>query len=218
MCGIAGYLEVQTGQAPNPAILERMTRTIRHRGPDAHRMRQDGPVALGHLRLSIVDLSEAGSQPMSNETGDVWIVYNGEIFNHASLRPDLERAGHRYRSRTDTETVVHGWEEYGASCLDKFRGMFSFALWDEKKQTLFCARDRLGIKPFYYFWDGKTFVFASEIKALLEHPSVPAVFEDSLLGEYLAFGYTSSEQTLYRGIRKLMPGHWLRLQWSPHGA
>src|SRR5258708_26777522 len=136
MCGIAGYLEVQTGQALNPAILERMTRTIRHRGPDAHGMRQDGPVALGHLRLSIVDLSEAGTQPMSNETGDVWIVYNGEIFNHAGLRPDLELAAHHYHSRTDTETVLHSWEEYGAACLDKFRGMFSFALWDEKKRTL----------------------------------------------------------------------------------
>jgi asparagine synthase (glutamine-hydrolysing) len=155
---------------------------------------------------------------MSNETGDVWIVYNGEIFNHAGLRPDLERAGHRYRSLTDTETVLHAWEEYGAACLDRFRGMFAFALWDESKQTLFCARDRMGIKPFYYFWDGKTFVFASEIKALLEHPSVPTAFEDSLLGEYLAFGYTSSELTLYRGIRKLMPGHWLQIQFTPEGA
>jgi asparagine synthase (glutamine-hydrolysing) len=218
MCGIAGYLEVYSGLSPNPAILERMTKAIRHRGPDAHGMRQQGPVSLGHRRLSIVDLSEAGYQPMPNETNDVWIVYNGEIFNHAEIRPELERAGHRYRSHTDTETILHSWEENGPACLHQFRGMFAFALWDERTQTLFCARDRLGIKPFYYFWDGKTFVFASEIKALLEHPSVPTAFEDSQLAEYLAFGYVSSEQTLFRGIRKLMPGHWLRIQLKPSGT
>jgi asparagine synthase (glutamine-hydrolysing) len=195
-----------------------MTGAIRHRGPNAHGLRQFGPAALGHRRLAIVDLSPAGVNPMSNETGDVWIVYNGEIFNHADFRPDLEKAGHRYRSQTDTETVIHGWEQYGPKCLDRFRGMFAFALWDERAQTLFCARDRMGIKPFYYFWDGRTFVFASEIKALLEHPSVPTEFEDSLLAEYLAFGYVSSEQTLYRGIRKLMPGHWLRIQLRPQGS
>jgi len=212
MCGIAGYLEVQTRRCLKPQVLERMTGVIHYRGPDAHGMRHHGPVALGHRRLSIVDLSPLGQQPLSNEDGNVWIVYNGEIFNHADLRPALEEAGHRYRSRSDTETIVHAWEEYGPACLDRFRGMFAFALWDERSQTLFCARDRLGIKPFYYFWDGATFVFASEIKALLEHPAVPCEFEDSLLGEYLAFGYISSEQTLFRGIRKLMPGHWLRIE------
>ncbi|MEO8099695.1 MAG: asparagine synthase (glutamine-hydrolyzing) [Acidobacteriota bacterium] len=218
MCGIAGYLEVQPGQTVNPAVLERMTKAIRHRGPDAHGMRQHGPASLGHRRLSIVDLSDAGYQPMSNETNDVWIVYNGEIFNHASIRPELERAGHRYRSHTDTETILHSWEENGPRCLDQFRGMFAFALWDERTRTLFCARDRMGIKPFYYFWDGRNFVFASEIKALLEHPSVPTAFEDTLLEEYLAFGYISSEQTMFRGIRKLMPGHWLRLRIKPEGG
>jgi asparagine synthase (glutamine-hydrolysing) len=218
MCGIAGFLDVRPRQEPNLAILERMTGAIQHRGPDAHGLRQFGPAALGHRRLAIVDLSPAGVNPMSNETGDVWIVYNGEIFNHANVRPELEKAGHRYRSHTDTETVIHGWEEYGPKCLDRFRGMFAFALWDDRSQTLFCARDRMGIKPFYYFWDGRTFVFASEIKALLEHPSVPCEFEDSLLAEYLSFGYVSSEQTLYRGIRKLMPGHWLRLQLGGEGA
>ncbi len=195
-----------------------MTGAVRHRGPDAHGLRLNGPVALGHRRLSIVDLSEAGRQPMSNETDDVWIVYNGEIFNHASLRPALERAGHRYRSHTDTETILHAWEQYGPSCLDHFRGMFAFALWDERKQTLFCARDRLGIKPFYYFWDGRSFVFASEIKALLEHPAVGTAFEDSLLEEYLSWGYVSSDQTLYKGIRKLMPGHWMTIRLDPSGA
>ncbi|MEQ1948708.1 MAG: asparagine synthase (glutamine-hydrolyzing) [Bryobacteraceae bacterium] len=212
MCGIAGYVETEQSVPTAPDVLEQMTRAIRHRGPDAHGIWCNGPVALGHRRLSIVDLSEAGQQPMSNETGNAWIVYNGEIFNHASLRPALERAGHRYRSHTDTETIVHSWEEYGPECLQQFRGMFAFALWDERAQSLFCARDRLGIKPFYYYWDKKVFVFASEIKALLEHPAVPCVFEDGVLAEYLSFGYTSSDQTMFRGIRKLMPGHWLRLQ------
>lgn len=154
---------------------------------------------------------------MSNETGDVWIVYNGEIFNHSALRPELERAGHRYRSRTDTETIIHGWEEHGPAVLDRFRGMFAFALWEEKTHTLFCARDRLGIKPFYYYWDGAVFAFASEIKALLRHPSVSATFDDSQLGEYLAFGYLSGEQTMFRGVRKLMPGHWLKLRLRNDG-
>jgi asparagine synthase (glutamine-hydrolysing) len=212
MCGIAGYLEVQPGKTASRAILERMTATIRHRGPNADGYLVAGPAALGHRRLSIVDLSEAGRQPMSNEKGDVWIVYNGEVFNHASIRPELERAGHRYHSLTDSETILHAWEEYGPACLDRFRGMFAFALFDERTQTLFCARDRLGIKPFYYFWDQKTFAFASEIKALFEHPSIVPAFEDSFLGEYLAFGYTSSDRTFFRGVRKLMPGHWLRIQ------
>lgn len=148
---------------------------------------------------------------MPNEDGSVQIVYNGEVFNHAAIRPELERAGHRYRSHCDTETILHGWEQWGPRVVDRFRGMFAFALWDRAKRTLFCARDRMGIKPFYYWWDGRKFLFASEIKALLEHPAVSAGFDDSLLAEYLTFGYISGEQTLFRGIRKLPPGHHLTL-------
>ena len=148
---------------------------------------------------------------MSNEDGALWIVYNGEIFNHADLRPALEQAGHRYRTRCDTETILHAYEQYGPDCVTRFRGMFSFAIWDKNTRTLFCARDRLGKKPFYYYWDGRLFAFASEIKALLEHPAISPRFEESLLSEYLNFGYCSGEQTLFSGIRKLMPGHWLRL-------
>jgi asparagine synthase (glutamine-hydrolysing) len=188
-----------------------MTDTIRHRGPDDNGFYRNGRVSLGHRRLSIVDLA-LGHQPIANENGDIWIVYNGEIFNHADLRPDLERAGHRYSTRSDTETVIHTYEEHGPSCLERFRGMFAFAIWDERRQTLFCARDRLGKKPFYYYWDGRMFAFASEIKALLAHPEIPAAFEDRLLTEYLAFGYVSGENTMFRGIRKLMPGHWLMLR------
>jgi asparagine synthase (glutamine-hydrolysing) len=165
---------------------------------------------LGHRRLSIIDVS-GGHQPMPNESRTVWIIYNGEIFNHADVRPDLERAGHRYTNRSDTETVIHAYEQYGPDCVTLFRGMFAFAIWDSANHTLFCARDRLGIKPFYYYWDGRLFAFASEIKALLAHPAISAVFEESLLSEYLGFGYVSEERTFFRNIRKLMPGHHLRL-------
>jgi asparagine synthase (glutamine-hydrolysing) len=187
-----------------------MTDVIRHRGPDASGFYRDPFASLGHRRLSIIDVS-AGHQPMSNEDGVLWITYNGEIFNHADLRPPLEKAGHCYRTRCDTETILHAYEQYGPDCVTQFRGMFSFAIWNKDTRTLFCARDRLGKKPFYYYWDGQLFAFASEIKALLEHPAISPGFEESLLSEYLNFGYCSGEQTLFTGIRKLMPGHWLLL-------
>jgi asparagine synthase (glutamine-hydrolysing) len=212
MCGIAGYITVSSSPQPD-SVLERMTGSIRHRGPDDSGFYRDGTASLGHRRLSIIDLA-TGQQPMCSEDGTRWIVYNGEIFNHADLRPDLERAGHRYKSHCDTETILHSWEQYGTACVTRFRGMFAFAAWDARTRTLFCARDRLGIKPFYYHWDGRTFAFASEIKALLEHPAISPRFEDSLLPECLAFGYVSEERTLFSGIRKLMPGHTLTLNCS----
>ncbi len=205
MCGIAGYVTTTPSSEPE-SLLGRMTNSIRHRGPDGEGFYRDRFASLGHRRLSIIDL-ETGAQPIANETGKLQIVYNGEIFNHAGLRQELERAGHRYKSRSDTETVLHAYEEYGPACVEKFRGMFAFVIWDRTRQTLFCARDRLGIKPFYYFWDGRLFVFGSEIKVLLEHPKITAVLDESLLSEYLAFGYVSGEKTLFKGIRKLMPGH-----------
>jgi asparagine synthase (glutamine-hydrolysing) len=220
MCGIAGFLDCDgfsgSGRFNDALVLDRMTSAIRHRGPDASGVHREDGVALGHRRLSIVDLA-TGQQPMTNEDGTLWIVYNGEIFNHASLRPELERAGHRYSSRSDTEAVLHAYEQYGPECLSRFRGMFAFALWDRTRRVLFCARDRLGIKPFYYYWDGKQFAFASEIKALLEHPAISAELEHAVVPEFLSFGYTSGEQTLFRGIRKLMPGHWLRISLDPAG-
>jgi asparagine synthase (glutamine-hydrolysing) len=209
MCGIAGFV-TRTADAQPDSLLTRMTDIIRHRGPDACGYYRDLFASLGHRRLSIIDVS-AGHQPMSNEDGSVWITYNGEIFNHSDLRPALEQAGHRYRTRCDTETILHAYEQYGPDCVTCLRGMFSFAVWDKNTRTLFCARDRLGKKPFYYYWDGHLFAFASEIKALLEHPAISPRFEESLLSEYLNFGYCSGEQTLFSGIRKLMPGHWLRL-------
>ena len=212
MCGIAGFVTVRPME-PNRPLIERMTDIIRHRGPDDSGFYQDNWASLGHRRLSIVDLA-TGQQPMSNEDGGLWITYNGELFNHADLRPILEQAGHRYATRSDTEAILHAFEEYGPGCLDRFRGMFSFAIWDKNARRLFCARDRLGKKPFYYYWDGSLFAFASEIKALLEHPGISASFEESLLPEYLAFGYVSEERTLFSRIRKLMPGHHLTLDVS----
>ena len=214
MCGIAGFVDIRGGISSH-APVERMTDAIRHRGPDAHGFFKDPWVALGHRRLSIIDISAAGNQPMTNEDGSLQIVYNGEIFNHAQVRPELERAGHTYVTHCDTETILHAYEEFGPKCLQRFRGMFSFALWNRNRRTLFCARDRLGIKPFYYFWDGTLFIFASEIKALLRHPAISARLNEALIPEYLAFGYTSSDSTLFSGIRQLMPGHHLTLHCDP---
>lgn len=187
-----------------------MTESIAHRGPDDTGTYLDDWVALGQRRLSIIDVA-GGHQPTPNETQDLWIIYNGEIFNHADLRQELEAAGHIYQSHCDTETILHAYEQYGPECLERFRGMFSFVIWDKVRRRLFCARDRLGIKPFYYFWNGRTFVFGSEIKALLQHPAVQPSFRETALPEYLTFGFLSGEETMFQGIRKLMPGHTLLL-------
>lgn len=215
MCGIAGFVSA-TGNG-STTTLERMTEVIRHRGPDDAGLYEDGIAWLGHRRLSIIDL-EGGHQPMTSEDGRLWIVYNGEIFNHAVLRRELEDRNHRYRTRSDTETILHAYEEYGTACVEHFRGMFAFAIWDREKRTLYCARDRLGIKPFYYHWDGRDLVFASEIKALLKHPRVQARLDEKHLGEYLSFGYLSGEEALFQGVRKLSPGHWMRLRVGDSAA
>lgn len=216
MCGIAGYLRTGIRQEPD-SVLEAMVGVLHHRGPDGAGIFQDQHAALGHRRLSIIDVA-GGHQPLANEANNCWITYNGEIFNHAALRPALENAGHRYRTRCDTETIVHAYEERGADCVLDFRGMFAFAIWDQPRRRLFAARDRLGIKPFYYYWDGKLFAFASEIKGLLEHPDIRTEFNSEVLREYLVYGYVSGEDTLFRNIRKLMPGHRLQLTLTEHGA
>jgi asparagine synthase (glutamine-hydrolysing) len=212
MCGIAGFLSASKNVDRD--LLRSITDRIAHRGPDGSGFFCDDFVALGHRRLSIIDVA-GGHQPMGNEDGHLQIIFNGEIFNHAQLRPDLEKAGHQYQSRCDTETIIHSYEQYGEECVTKYRGMFAFAIWDTQTKSLFCARDRLGIKPFYYWTDGKTFVFGSEIKALLMHPAVSAEFDDKHLPEFLAFGYLSGEETMFRGIRKLMPGHTMKVQVTP---
>ena len=148
---------------------------------------------------------------MANEDSSLWVTYNGEIFNHAQIRPKLEQAGHHYKTRCDTETILHAYEQFGPECVNLLRGMFAFAIWNATEKRLFCARDRLGKKPFYYVWTGRLFAFASEVKALLEHPAISPEFEYDVLPEYLAFGYVSQERTLFRGINKLPPGHALTL-------
>jgi asparagine synthase (glutamine-hydrolysing) len=209
MCGIAGILKFGDGAA-DAAVVRRMCDAITHRGPDDQGNYVQGRVGLGMRRLSIVDLA-TGHQPISNEDGSIWIVFNGEIYNHRVLREQLITRGHSYRTQSDTETIVHLYEEYGKDCVHHLRGMFAFAIWDSRRKTLFIARDRLGIKPLYYRLTGENFIFGSEIKALLAYPGVRADFNRGTLPEFLAFGYLSGEETFYRDVRKLMPGHRLEV-------
>lgn len=210
MCGIAGTMKFGQGARADSGSVRRMCAAMTHRGPDDEGVYADGPTAIGMRRLSIIDVA-GGHQPISNETGTVWIVFNGEIYNHAELRRGLEQRGHRYRTNSDTETIVHLYEEYGRDCVQHLRGMFAFAIWDREKSTLFIARDRLGIKPLYYRLTSESFLFGSEIKVVLANGGIRPEFNLSALPEYLAFGYLSGEETFYDGIRKLMPGHWLEL-------
>lgn len=210
MCGICGiFISNRDGRVSHDA-LARMNERIVHRGPDDDGFFVEDNIGLAMRRLSIIDI-KSGHQPLANENEDVWIVYNGEIYNHAELRTMLEAKGHRYRTRSDTETIVHLYEEYGRDCIKHLSGMFAFAIWDRRKHSLFAARDRMGIKPFYYRWDGRVFLFGSEIKTILAYPNVSAEFNRSTLAEYLAFGYITGSETMFAGIRKLMPGHTLEL-------
>lgn len=211
MCGIAGILEFAPEAHVEARVLRRMCKIMAHRGPDDEGFFVGGPVGLGMRRLSVVDLS-TGHQPICNEDGSVWIVFNGEIYNHSSLRKQLITRGHRYQTRSDTETIVHLYEEYGKECVRHLRGMFAFAVWDARSETFFLARDRLGIKPLYYRLDAQRFIFGSEIKVLLEYPGVTPELNRSVLPEFLAFGYLSSSETFYNGIQKLMPGHTLEIK------
>ena len=210
MCGICGILYREATQQVDRNTLARMNRQIVHRGPDDEGYFVTGNVGLAMRRLSIIDVT-SGHQPIANEDETIWIVFNGEIYNHAELRGDLESRGHRYRTRSDTETIVHLYEQYGRDCVKYLRGMFAFAIWDGRSRSFFAARDRLGIKPFYYRDDEKSFLFGSEIKAILSHPAVRAELNTGTLAEYLAFGYLSGPQTMFSGINKLPPGHTLEI-------
>jgi asparagine synthase (glutamine-hydrolysing) len=190
-------------------LLDRMCRIIKHRGPDDQGMMVRGTVALGMRRLSIIDLA-GGHQPISNETQDVTVVFNGEIYNYRDLQRELEARGHRFQTHSDTETIVHAYEEYGPSCVEHFRGMFAFALWDEKEKTLFLARDRAGKKPLYYTLTKEgTLVFGSELKSLLQHPEVSREVNPAALDAYFTLGYVPDPLGIYEGIYKLAPGHHL---------
>jgi len=224
MCGICGIVLSDPNARVNPRAIERMSDAIAHRGPDDDGQYVNGNVGLGFRRLSIIDLS-GGHQPMANEDETVWIAYNGEIFNHAEHRPPLEARGHQFRTRSDTEAIVHLYEEYGSACPRKLRGMFGFAIWDEKRRSLLLARDRSGIKPmFYATTPGGDLVFGSEIKAILASGMVMPEVDDAAVAEYFALGTVSGNRTLFRGVSKLEPGHTLTWKdgrvsieryWSP---
>jgi asparagine synthase (glutamine-hydrolysing) len=210
MCGIAGVLKFGKDAQASPAVVRNMCDIMAHRGPDDDGFFTHGRVGLGMRRLSIVDLA-TGHQPLCNEDESIWVVFNGEIYNHRAEREALIAKGHSYRTQSDTETIVHLYEEYGKDCVQHLRGMFAFAIWDSKRNSLFIARDRLGIKPLYYRLSPDDFIFGSEIKVLMAYPGMRAEFNRSALPEYMAFGYLSAEETVYRGIHKLMPGHWLEI-------
>lgn len=210
MCGIAGIFDFRRDERIDVTSLRRMCDVMAHRGPDDEGTFARGRIGLGMRRLSIIDVA-TGHQPISNEDGSIWIVFNGEIYNHAILREQLITRGHCYRTHSDTETIVHLYEEYGKDCVQHLRGMFAFAIWDSTHESLFIARDRLGIKPLYYHVGPDRLLFGSEIKVLLSHPGMHSEFNRNALPEFLALGYLSSEETFYAGIRKLMPGHTLEV-------
>lgn len=211
MCGICGLYHAD-GQPADDNLLARMIATLRHRGPDDMGLWSDGPVGLANARLAVIDLSPAGHQPMSNEDGTIWIAFNGEVYNFLELRRQAVQRGHRLVSRTDTEAVLHLYEDLGTSCIHLLRGMFAFALWDGREQRLFLARDRLGQKPLYYSWDGTRLAFASEIKALLECPWLPREINIEAVPVYLAHGYVPTPDTIFRHVRALLPGHTLTIE------
>jgi asparagine synthase (glutamine-hydrolysing) len=206
MCGIAGIFEFGPNRRASAGALREMCRVITHRGPDDEGFYTDGAIAIGMRRLSIVDVA-GGHQPLTNEDGTLWIVFNGEIYNHLALREQLIALGHRYSTHSDTETIIHLFEQYGSDCVQHLRGMFAFAIWNRNTKTLFIARDRLGIKPLCYKLTPERLLFGSEIKALLAHGGIHPEFNRAVLPEYLAFGYLSGEESFYHGIRKLLPGH-----------
>jgi asparagine synthase (glutamine-hydrolysing) len=206
MCGICGKLIFDKEARVSPALITTMSDTIRHRGPDDEGQYISGPIGLGFRRLSIIDL-KSGHQPLSNEDSTVWIVFNGEIYNFQELRTFLLSKGHTFRTQSDTEVIVHLYEELGPKCVEKLRGMFAFAIWDGNAKTLFLARDRVGIKPLYYCLTNESLVFASEIKAILADSSVNREIAPEMIDRFLTFLYLPGEQTLHKGIRKLAPGH-----------
>jgi asparagine synthase (glutamine-hydrolysing) len=211
MCGICGIVNFPPDRLVERSRVEAMNQAILHRGPDEDGFLINGNVGLAMRRLSIVDVS-GGHQPVTNEDGSISILYNGEIYNHAVLREQMLAKGHRYRTKSDTESVVHLYEEYGPKAVEFLQGMFAFALWDAPRRKLLLVRDRLGIKPLYYWFDGKTLVYGSEIKAILASRLMPAELDAAVLPEYLALGYIAGDRTFFKGVRKLLPGHWMSVE------
>ena len=205
MCGIAGYI---SEKKPTKKIIKAMTDRIEHRGPDGEGFYLDDNIALGHRRLAILDLT-TGDQPIYNEEKDVVVVLNGEIYNYQELREELKKKKHKFVTKTDTEVLVHGYEEWGHNLTKKLRGMYAFAIWNKKEQELYMARDGWGIKPLYYYQNEKTLMFASEIKAFLDHPDFIKEFNDEILSAYLCFNSVPTEETFFKGVKRVEPGHQL---------
>lgn len=213
MCGITGKVNFDNFNKINQNELKNMTDKLTHRGPDDEGFYINNNVGLGFRRLSIIDL-KSGHQPLSNEDGRLWIVFNGEIYNYKELQENLKKQGHIFRTESDTETIVHLYEQCGIECLKYLQGMFSFSIWDNAKKQLFCARDRFGIKPFYYYKDKEKFVFGSEIKAILKSDGIDKTLSPEGLDSYFAFGYITSDLSIYKNIKKLQPAHYLVLSFN----
>ncbi len=209
MCGITGIFDTRGQRAVDDAVLRRMNQAQAHRGPDEGSLHMEPGLGFGHRRLSIIDVA-TGQQPLFNEDGSVAIIYNGEIYNYQELIPELQALGHVFHTKSDTECVVHAWESWGEDCVSRFRGMFAFALWDRNRQTLFLARDRLGVKPLYYaLLDDGTLLFGSELKSLLAHGALPRELDPLAVEEYFALGYVAEPRTIFRQAKKLQPAHTL---------
>ena len=209
MCGIVGF----TNNISNSdEVLGKMMDRIKHRGPDAYGKFIDDDIALGHRRLSIIDVSSSGDQPIFNEDGSLVIVFNGEIYNYKSIRDELIEKGHKFSTNTDTEVLIHGYEEFGEKLLNKLRGMFSFVIWDKNKKELFGARDFFGIKPMYYANMNGTLMFGSEIKSFLEHPKFVKELNTAALESYLTFQYSPASETFFKNVYKLPPAHYFKFK------
>ncbi|MBT6048048.1 MAG: asparagine synthetase B, partial [Candidatus Scalindua sp.] len=217
MCGICGKLS-HGNKIVDKALLKRMCKSLAYRGPNdegvfvsTNEKSQTSKVqvGLGHTRLSVIDLSDAGHQPMCNEEENIWLVYNGEVYNFKGIKAELEAKGHRFKSNTDSEVIIHLYEEEGIDCLKRLNGMFAFCIWDERLQKLWLCRDRLGIKPLVYYWDGETLIFSSEIKGILCDSNVRKEIDWTALELYLTFNYIPAPKTIFENIRKLEAGHYL---------
>jgi len=213
MCGICGIYNFNSKEKIKESDLRKMAKVIKHRGPDDEGFYTHKNIGLAHRRLSVIDLSQFARQPMTNEDNTIWITYNGEIYNYLELREKLIRKGHKMKSESDTEVILHLYEEFGENLLEKLNGMFAFVLWDKNKNRIFAARDRLGVKPFYYFCDKEKFIFSSEIKAILSY-GIKAEPNFVAINDYLAFQFCLDEKTFFKGINKLQPGHYLVIENS----
>ena len=211
MCGFVGIVHLD-GTPADPAAVVRMRETMTYRGPDDAGLHVDGPVGLGHRRLSILDLSPAGHQPMANEDGSLWLVFNGEIYNYVELAEELRARGHRFRSGSDTEVILHLYEEEGEACVRRLNGMFAFVLWDARRRRMFGARDRAGIKPFHYHLGADRLICASELKAVAADPRVPRAHDPAFFADYLYAGFGLGDRTPLAAVRQLPPGHTLMLE------